>query len=384
MKIKLIIIALILQVSGIYAQKKVQKVEPTSDFFQISLILPFCAKSVLDDPKHKYAAISQASREYYEGLTLAIDDFSKLSNNVQLKVFDTNMDTVAFRKILERKEVQNSDLIIGPIMKEGNQMIKGFASKYGIYHVSPLLTLTKSSINDPYLISANPDLKYYADYILNQIKASGEKTPNIIVMAGNESNDQLLSNQFLALKTKYKDFTIKTMEISKYTDFHKYYKPGVSNQVIIASENEFMFNNAIKLLTDSNQYLNIRPWTTRKALEFKNPKVQLWQSSGLTIVSPYYADYQNPALKVFIERYREKYYTEPSEFAINGYEQALYFIGNLISLNGQLEKLPELETQKGMCNYFKIAKKENSSSLQNNYLNKIYFEDLKMKRAENW
>jgi hypothetical protein len=89
-------------------------------------------------------------------------------------------------------------------------------------------------------------------------------------------------------------------------------------------------------------------------------------------------------LKVFIERYREKYYTEPSEFAINGYEQALFYIGNLISLNGQLEKLPELEIQKVMCNYFKIAKKENSSSLQNNYLNKIYFEDLKMKRADNW
>ncbi len=354
--------------------------QESQDTIQVGLILPFSAKEVYENPKHKNAAVSEACRQYFEGFSLAIDSLSKLKIPVELLVYDTKLDTLTFKRILEKKEVQNCDLIFGPVMMAGNQIICEFANKYKVYHISPLMTLTKSSINDPYLISAYPDLKYYASYILESIKGKGTNNVNLVILTGKGSNDVLLSKQFIALKSKYKEFSIKTLDISKYLEYQNHYKLGAQNHVVIASENEFLVNNTIRYLADSSQFLNIQAWTNRKILEFNAINLAQWQAINLNIVSPFYIDFSDTLVKSFLEQYRERYFTEPSEFAINGFEQAVYFITAYNELHGEMEKIVELKPRSVLNNYFEIKKKGELFSQQNVGLNQLYIEENTIKR----
>ncbi len=350
------------------------KAQTDSNYIEISLILPFSAKSVYENPKDKNAGVSEACRQYFEGFTLAIDSLEKAGIPVSLSVYDTRLDTFFFKKILEKKEVQNSDLVFGPVMPNGTQMMKDFAQKNQVFHISPLMTLTKTSINDSFLISAYPDLRYYANFILEAIKKQDSMHANIVVLSDKKTNDIIFSKQFSTLKSKYKSFTIKNLDIAKYLDYSLHYKLGAQNHVVIACENEFLVNNVIKHLGDSTQFLNINCWTTRKILEFKAINLSQWEAIHLNIITPFFIDYSDTLVRAFSEKYRERYYTEPSEFAVNGFEQAVYFISAYHELHGDFSKLKELKPRRALSNYFEVKPKEELLSQQNVGLNQLIIE----------
>jgi hypothetical protein len=347
---------------------------------QVGLILPFSAKEVYQNPKHKSAGLSEACRQYFEGFTIAVDSLAKAGINVELLVYDTQLDTLTFKRILDKKTVQNCDLVFGPVMPAGTQMMKDFAQKNQVYHVSPLMTLTKSSINDPYLISAYPDLKYYANFIVESIKEQSKGVVNLVVLKDKTANDEILSKQILSLKPKYKEMTIRSLDLSKYLEYRNFYKLESENHVVIASENEFMVSSVMKHLSDTTQFLNLHTWSNRKVLDFKVTNLGQWQSINLNIVSPFYIDYSDSMVKPFLEKYRERYFTEPSEYAINGYEQAVYYISAFYQLHGEINKITELGSKRILSNFFEVKQKEGLLSRQNVGLNQLYFENYELKR----
>lgn len=383
MKIRayIFLIALSFWASNSFAQKGIK--ELFEQKFQISVVMPFCGKDLMENPNHKNASIGNACRQYYEGFLLAMDSFKRAETPIEIRVFDTKRDSTTFQRILEKKEIQNSDLIVGPVLKEGNELMLGFCNKNKIYHISPFLTLTKSKIDNPYLISVYPDLNYYGDFILNHIQDMGEENANIVVLTGKDNNDKVLSARILALKSKYPLCTIKSIDISKYTDFKSAYKLGKPNRVIISSENEFLVGSALRYLNDSNSFIDIEVFGLRKWLEFKSLNIPQFERLNVKIISPFYFDYTDSSTKLFIERYRELYNTEPTEYAVTGYEQATYFMSSLILNHGNLGDIKSQKPNKPLSNWYKIESKPEGLSLQNNRLNILYFENGKLKRFEN-
>lgn len=110
--------------------------------------------------------------------------------------------------------------------------------------------------------------------------------------------------------------------------------------------------------------------------EFNSLLLPLWEQTRLTIVTPYYPNYQNPELKLMIEKYRERFYTEPNEFAINGYEQALVYISALINHHGELNKITEAPAICIHGNCYKIQTKDGLKSMQNTGLKRVYIDNL--------
>jgi hypothetical protein len=201
-----------------------------------------------------------------------------------------------------------------------------------------------------------------------------------VILTDKKLNDILLSKQFLSLKNKYKNFSIKNLDISKYLEYGIYYKLGDQNHVVIASENEFLVNNVIKHLSDSSQFLNLTSWTTRKILEFNSVNLVQWESIHLNIISPFYIDFTDTIVKAFSEKYRERFYTEPSEFAVNGFEQAIYFISTFKELHGEFKRLKEIQPKKVLSNYFEIKPKEELFSQQNIGLNQLIIENNEIRQ----
>ena len=358
------------------------QVLPAKPAGKIALIMPFCSKQILTDPNCKNAGLGKACREYYQGMSMALDSFKNNPNPLELRIYDTQGDSNIFKQILSKKEFQENTLIFGPVVKDAHPLMKAYCEKFKVYYISPFLTLTKSKIDNPYLISAYPDLTYYADFVLNQIKSEGAWDANIVVITGKGSNDKLISSRMLALKNKFAGFTIKTLDISKYNEYSTLYQLGKPNYVFINSDNEFLVNTTLRFLSDPTQFEGITVYGMEKWLEFKSLNLPVWQQLNVNLVSPFYVNYSDPRVKDFVERYKERYYTEPTEYAFNGYEQAIVFIGAYLNNSGKMELMTEQKKEKPLSNIFKIAPKPDLKGLQNSQLNLLYFEGNQLKRWE--
>jgi hypothetical protein len=268
------------------------------------------------------------------------------------------------------------------VLKEGNELMVDYCKKNKRYHVSPFLTLTKSTINNPYLISVYPDLNYYADFILEDIEKSKKESVNIFVAFGKESNDKIISSRISALKTKYPQFVFKQIEISKISEFSKNYNSLKTNFFILASENEFAVGSALKNLSDTTRFTNVQVYGFRKWLEFKAPNITLLEKLNVKIISPHFFDYYAASNKSFIGAYRERFHTDPEEYAIAGFEQGLFFLQTMVQVKGNMKEITKLDKLQPLSNKYLIRQKEGSKSLQNAALNVLFFEEGRLKRKD--
>ena len=361
-------------------EEKVMNTDSVQQDLHIALIMPFCSADILENPKHKNAAISLACRSYYEGFLLALDSFKTVEKGISIEVLDTKRDSLTFAKILNKKEVLQADLIIGPVLKEGNEMMLDYCKRNKKYHISPFLTLTKSTINNPYLISVYPDLSYYADFVLENIKQNNVGGANVYVAYGKETNDKVINSRISVIKSRYPELQIKQLDISKINEISKVYNPQKNNYFIIASENEYAVGTALRSLSDTLNFTNLKVFGFRKWLEFKSPNIHLLEQLNVQLISPFFFDYSDDRNKKFVIHYREKYYTEPEEYAIAGYEQGLFFIQSLLSNPGNMKEIINQKWVQPLSNRYQIRQKDNSKSLQNDQLNVLYFQDGKLKR----
>ena len=64
----------------------------------------------------------------------------------------------------------------------------------------------------------------------------------------------------------------------------------------------------------------------RSVRSFDTVDGSTFHKSRLHIAPSYFVDYGDPAVKSFIRAYRALYRTEPSQFALQGYDTARYFV----------------------------------------------------------
>ncbi|MFZ4798338.1 MAG: hypothetical protein ACOYMA_12650 [Bacteroidia bacterium] len=346
----------------------------TKSTIKIALLMPFCAKEINQNPNHKNAELGNACREYYQGMLIATDSLKNAGFNIGITVFDTEKDTFKFKKILNSEDVQNADFIIGPVIKEGQLMMQNFKNKKSAFHLSPLFTFTKTKINDERVISAYPDLTYYADYFVNHLNKTSS-FGNIIVLVGKDASDKSLANYLKQIVKPEFPFKVKQLELSKTTDIYKNLSTESDNFIFIASDDENQINAALKIIADTSNYYKMSTYGLRKIIDFKIINTEYWLKSNLNIITPFYVNYMDTLTKKFIETYRNYYETEPNEFAFAGYDQFIMAVSTYSQTNGSFKNSSKIYVHSLLSNRYLLKEKINSLGFQNSYLHILKYTD---------
>ena len=110
-------------------------------------------------------------------------------------------------------------------------------------------------------------------------------------------------------------------------------KGGV-NRIIVASEKEAFVSDLVRNLGILlGRGYKIAMYAPSKVRTFETIDGSTYHQNDLHICSPYFADYDTPAVKSFVRAYRALYRTEPSQFAFQGYDLTRYF-ASLVSKYG--------------------------------------------------
>lgn len=341
----------------------------------VSLLLPFCGKQILENPNYKDAELGNLCREYYQGALIALDSCERAHIPVRLSVFDTENDSMTVVGIMQKTAFKESELIIGPVKQNGNLVLSQFCKKNEVYHVSPLMTFSKSKLDDSYWISANPDLPAYATILTKHITTT-DPLAQIIVVVDKSVIGKSLAAAFKQLATD-KKLKIKVVEYSSALDIKLYSSSSSSNHIVVSALQEGVVNATLRNIKDTSNIPNLHTYGFMQWFDFKTIDYTLLQRVNPIIISPFFIDYSRADVKTFVESYRNKFNTEPSEAAFKGYDQMLLFTAAL-SKQGKrfMSELNEKNQRVLGTNYYFV--KQKNGSYQTMYLNLMKLDNYKL------
>jgi LysM repeat protein/ABC-type branched-subunit amino acid transport system substrate-binding protein len=346
--------------------------------FNVALLLPFylrenAIRTEIDSSKYQkgrkiYTIINRPEEwiyppslgflEMYEGVLLAADTLRSLGLNINLYVLDIRSDTVEVARLIRSGQLDNMDLIIGPVHSNNLSLIASYAGRLGIPVVSPVPLYNNSVLwNNPLLFMANSSLEVAQKSIANKIKDYYNK--NIIFIHSDSLNNdpEVISFRYKLLsslnsvippeKVKFRELLFRSRSTPGYDPdeiLNNLLSQDTENIVVIGSDNPPVMIESIQELYNHSKKSDIKVFGYPEMRQLLNIDPKFFYELGLMIYTPYWIDYSNQNVKQFCKNFMAKFHTIPSEmsYAWEGYDIMYYFLGGLSLFGKEFTIHPEM------------------------------------------
>lgn len=269
--------------------------------------------------------------EFYEGALLAIHELEEQGYSINLYVFDTERNRERTREILRKWEMEEMDLIIGPVNFWNMELVADFARQNEIPMVSPFSSESEIVRYNPYVFQMTPgydiEFKRWAEYISDNY----DKT--IILFHDGDSKEypkvQFLKDEIfkkISEKADLEDVVFKEVKMndSVFVDMNHVLTHDGENLVIIPSDNEAYVSNVISPLFYLLDQYQIEVSGMPQWNGFRNIDLEYFHKLKMSYFTSFYVDYDKPEMKEFIKKFRQVYYTEPYRVMPRGYNLSVY------------------------------------------------------------
>ena len=299
---------------------------------------------VIRRPENWIYPRSQLFLEYYEGTLLAVDALKEKGLSVDLRVYDTRGDSLVVRRLIESGQLDDADVIIGPVYSYNVDQVAGYAKRKRIMVVSPLSSMNPGILNNnPYLFKVQPSFEIVQSALASAI--SNYYDHNIIFIHSDTAYNRDQVTEFrnkiirqLSYKIPYDE--IRTREVffvsrSNYNDTINIIEHAMSknipNLVVVASDNESVMSEVLVNVHTLLRNYNIKVIGYPDMRWLDNLDPFYFYELGLMMYTPNWVDYGQKDVDAFIAKYRDKFNTEPPvrSYAWQAYDIAYYFLSGL-------------------------------------------------------
>ncbi len=358
-------------------------INPQKQIYNVALMLPLSLEDVEHMAVENLTSTEEGSYkplhyiEFYEGFRMAMDSLEKSGVSVKVYVYDVGKDTVQTRRLLRNPEMKNMNLIIGAVFQKNFQIIADFAQKNGIYIVNPLSERDQIVKGHSKVIKVIPskDSQYRQ---LAEILARDYSGGKILIVRNSQYKDKDAAEK---LKTACVDAKLKPQVTEGYGAAIGQFSKEKENVVIVFSENKVY---ALQLLTKFNELRNdyrltvvgLPKWDRIDGLEedyLVNLKVHCMATE--------FTDYQDNSVVRFVAQFSEKYKTDPSRLAFEGYDCGFYFVSALQKYGKNFGRcLPEFRI-KSLQTDFEFRQSGNNNGLENQHWEIFQYDNYRLRRV---
>lgn len=314
--------------------------------YAVAVLLPFMLEELDASPGRKR---NQIFLDFYEGIKLALDSLNERGPQISLRAYDTDKGLDHLKQILNTEELRNTDLVIGPLYPNENDIVQQFSREHQVNVVNPFSTNTGLIGDNPYAYLFQPSAETLGERAAEYLaETAGDELAMVIY--GTTTKDTTQASAFLEKASELgvkvvseimvsKEETGKIMQIlatpTEYDEF-KYpseftLKKDSIGSIFVATDDPLIYTkviSAIETRGDSIRVVGSENWIDDTAVAFEK-----YQSLGVVFTAPNFVAIDNPGKRVFISNYMEKYGKVPSNLAQRGYEMMLFF-GNQLKTNG--------------------------------------------------
>lgn len=327
----------------------------TKPAIKVAVLLPFFAdENFLMDTFSNADTLSGSNRtklkgfrgrpaaELYEGMLLALDSLKKTNYTISILVYDTEADTNKVKKILGDLDIIEPELIIGPFDGANVRLVSKYSFERKIPFVPPLTYQDSDLLKNPYLFTVIPGdvllYEHYASYL------SAVPHKNVIYIAKKYSKQNEESKLFkkillneLSSQPEFDSsaFVEVLLDDQIRSNLGKVLKPDSMNQVIIFSTYEPDVISALSHLHFLSRDYPIKVYGLPAWQKFDNVRFDVLHELEVTLYSPFFIDYTENSVKLFIGKCRGQLHSEPYKtsskgnginYTYLGYDLTMYFI----------------------------------------------------------
>jgi hypothetical protein len=365
--------------------KPVEKppVKPTAKVSVISMILPMGLDHVRPR-NYSGAGLSQAnmSIEYYQGFKLALDSLAAQGANFKLQLFDSKDDASAAHSLAYNPQIRTSDLVVGPVYPDG---MKLFTSTMGTRTaiLSPLSPASPATIRNNNLITVIPPLEYHAvgaaQYINDKIKP---KKIFILRSGFSQENDYVVNFKKATDSLSNKKVKIVSVIITrgKLTGLLPQLSKTERNVFVIPATDQSFLGVTLRSLDTLNKNYPVLLFGHPSWEKFSFLKTDILQRLKTHITSSDKVNYKQEATIAFLHSYRKVYHVEPTDYAIKGFDEGMYFGRQLLEGNKDMASIDKTDFT-GIHNGFHFVKKPGLGWV-NTHVNILMYSNFELKQVE--
>jgi LysM repeat protein len=273
--------------------------------------------------------------EFYTGALLALENLKKNGVSFEVRVFDTRGDSLYVAQLLEKKNLEDFNLFIGPVFSGEMSIVNDYAWEHQINVVSPLSVKNSFIEHNPYAFQVSPTLeiqmKYSADFLNNF------NTKNYIVIVDGNAQDQNFVADFK--KQLFSNISSENLDKVKYNEYRYFgdndstmrniFTPGIDNIVIVPSSDRAFVTDVMGKLNGYSYEFKIIVFGQHRWERFESIDLDHFHNTNTHRFSNSFIDYSNPEVIDFVTNYRLLLKTEPDRFAFQGYDITKYFCSAL-------------------------------------------------------
>ncbi len=291
--------------------------------YSIAILLPF----FLDKGKGYSESISDVATQFYMGAQLAIDSLNELGLKSKVYIYDCLNDTLSIKEILDKKEFDHMDLIIGPLFSDKMTFVAKWCKIHSVKYVCPVAANMEVLKGNPYVFAAIPsDITLFegaAKYLLN----NPEQHQIVLVKPINEK-DIALYNSFRSayLNSPFIGTRPKLIE-TNLQDFKTFIKKDGNTFFVVPTLDEVTAKKFMNSLVASSNNVTgtISVFGTKEWLTFDGVSISTKNKFNFHFSAPNDFNYGHDSTKKLAKKYRKKYGADLPKMAVQGFDVVLYF-----------------------------------------------------------
>ena len=294
-----------------------------------AIILPLMLEDSISSEQMKMV-------EFYEGVLLALDSLKRQGVSIDLYVYDSGNKWASIQPILAKPEMQQMNLIIGPVYDQHIAEAAAFAESNGIRMVVPFARQVDAVFTTPYIYQVNTPQSYFYSEVYDRFFMQFPH-PNVIFFESpEEKDDDLISGFKRELSYREVPYTVLLADTATNKDtIMTRLDTERQNILMMTSEKSGSLNNMIPIF----QLLVRDTASTKYDMHlFGYPQYQVYTNNHLAsfyeidtyFYSSFYTNNLLPEAKAFHQKYRRTYSKEIvnryPKYAILGFDIAYYFL----------------------------------------------------------
>jgi hypothetical protein len=317
------------------------------EVYKIGMLIPFNASDANFDIND---GSDQKFVNFYAGAKLALSEFEDQGHKFEVATVDSERSKETVESKLNSGSLENADIIVGPYDRDGLSYTAEYGKEKKVAVISPWLSSTKITDNNPYYIQLRPSL---SSHYFKMIDHANQNFSNdeIILVGRDNSSDKNRFKFFQKTYAAINDFN-QNDELTEYfiTEDSLTYADlafrGVfegKNKVAIVLPN-WNYNDEDFIYTILRR-LNIERASTElyvygMPIIFDSEKIdfEFYKNLNLRICLSEFVDWEEERVKNFMRRFFENYGALPTSDAFEGYDMMNFIGTNLIKygINFQL------------------------------------------------
>ncbi|MBQ6726724.1 MAG: LysM peptidoglycan-binding domain-containing protein [Bacteroidales bacterium] len=347
----------------------------------ITLMMPLYLSNIDEISTSKFDIEQRKKRKYksfefiqfYEGVLLGIESLKNEGCNVILNVVDIPGDLPdKVEQSFSTYNIAQSDLIIALLEKNAFEKAAQLAQQNNVFILNPFSSRPEILDQNPYVVKLAPSYQGIISSVLSMVTKS-YSSPNLFIVHSNGKLEKRFLDEFQQ--------QLKNQNKIKYTIFDWSANAKLVGMLKNSPDDNIVINlydqNKDKNKTQSSLILN-RLFSVKKntptlitmpnwASKYEDIDYNQLQRLNYHFLSNSYLDYNNPKHKAFIERFKEKYKTEPmGNYAALGNDIIIHFVSGINSKG--TEKFwqdPNTERRHSMLYYFYFKRSAPDKGFEN-------------------